>query len=229
MSVRFQLQILIVTAGTCISVSAFSAAAIPCENFSFSKGFKINPLGQVYKMKGSERHTVPTRSSNGNKLAYHVSDWGCGTNVEVALDDKKKTKQIKIDSRSCPVEGFGFGEFTLEIQNQSDQCRITKVTEHIGKKILFDASLCQLLANDLKGLNENLNRCSKLLTQMSATVEKYKTQTPAGYSFGNGMDMSNPFEAALLYAADCRRILGSPNSQTKNSLQILNPSETGEK
>lgn len=141
------------------------------------------------------------------------------------------TKIIITPAVSNTTTGFGGPrqpktnyEFSFNFDNKNN-CSLDRLIRN-GSHILYDISLCKKLSESLNKITkEDLTKCSNIISEMSKSIEKFKTDIKnKSLTLDSGLG-ENPYQSALLYAASCRfRLKGMVDRM--DSLEV--PMEEGQ-
>ena len=108
--------------------------------------------------------------------------------------------------------------------NGAGECLVKSVKDPLMKRILYDSALCENLSKLLGEMSTEVEKCSAMMSRMSAAVKTYNSGLTSGWKLRDEQNSRNPFEAALLFAADCRKRMGSVDHAS--SLNIQKAQET---
>lgn len=191
---------------------------IKCSDLDGNLG--LTQDGKLYAGARTQKRMLTAASTNETEAVYKGDFLLCDYKYKVNKKDGKPTS-LKMESSNCKIPFINGREETYELGHNNGNCFVSKVKNDLDKKVIYEIDLCSNLSTLFEQYSEaDINRCTQIMSKMSATVKAYKAKLkPTGYdleSFGS----SNPYQQAFLQTAECRRRMGNADAKSSENLNI---------
>lgn len=191
---------------------------IKCSDLDGNLG--LTQDGKLYAGARGQKRMLTAVSNTKDETVYKGDFPLCDYKYTVNKKDGKPSI-LKMESKNCVLGIKNWREETYELGHSNDNCFVSKVKNDLDKKVIYEIDLCSNLSKLFEQYSEaDINRCSQIMSKMSATIKDYKAKLkPSGYdleAFGGG----NPYQQAFLQTAECRRRMGNADSKPTENLNI---------